>query len=163
MARNYTDGAIYLRELVEAASRDTGARLLIPDLQRPFVWTPTQVVLLIDSLLRGWPFGTLLLWSVKNEEMGVIPHRPFWKIVDRTNEPLPALVSKAIAPQRFRMMLDGQQRLQSLLLAFGGDEWGFKLIDKDWYEDIKQQRWRDAGLFGELATTIVRTLISFRN
>jgi hypothetical protein len=40
------------------------------------------------------------------------------------------------------MILDGQQRVQSLLLAFGGDEWGFKLTDKDWYEDIYQQRWR---------------------
>jgi len=25
------------------------------------------------------------------------------------------------------MVLDGQQRVQSLLLALGGDDWGFKL------------------------------------
>ncbi|WP_410477861.1 DUF262 domain-containing protein [Myxococcus sp. MxC21-1] len=29
----------------------------MPDLQRPYVWTPNQVTLLVDSLLRGWPFG----------------------------------------------------------------------------------------------------------
>jgi hypothetical protein len=142
MARNYSDGATYLHQLVHDASREAGATLLIPDLQRPFVWSPTQVVLLVDSLLRGWPFGTLLLWSVRNEELGVIPHRPFWKIVDRTSDTATERVSQALAPQEFRMVLDGQQRLQSLLLAFGGDEWGFKLTDKDWYEDIEQQRWR---------------------
>ena len=97
----------------------------------------------MDSLLRGWPFGTLLLWSIKNEEKGVIPHRPFWKVVDRTSESKEH-VSEALPPQpqHFKMILDGQQRVQSLLLAFGGDEWGFKLTDKDWYEDISQQRWR---------------------
>ncbi len=143
MARNYSDETTALHKLLEDASFETGATLLIPDLQRQFVWGPTQVKLLVDSLLRGWPFGTLLLWSIKNEEKGVIPHRSFWKIVDRTTE-LKEYVSEALPPQpqQFKMILDGQQRVQSLLLAFGGDEWGFKLNDKDWYEDITLQRWR---------------------
>jgi uncharacterized protein with ParB-like and HNH nuclease domain len=122
MARNYSDAAIELHKLVEDASLDSGATLLIPDLQRPFVWTPTQVILLVDSLLRGWPFGTLLLWSIKNEEKGIIPHRSFWKVVDRTTESPPERVSQAMPPQQFKMILDGQQRVQSLLLAFSGDE-----------------------------------------
>jgi len=35
-------------------------------------------------------------------------------------------------PAQYHMVLDGQQRLQSLLLALGGDGWGFKLEDRDW-------------------------------
>jgi hypothetical protein len=34
------------------------------------------------------------------------------------------------------MVLDGQQRVQSLLLAFGGDGWGFKLLDRKWHEHL---------------------------
>lgn len=46
--------------LRSASSEQQGATLLVPDLQRPYVWNPNQVTLLVDSLLRGWPFGTLL-------------------------------------------------------------------------------------------------------
>jgi len=57
---------------------------LIPDLQRPYVWTPSQVILLIDSLFKGWPFDSLLLWEVDSNcyaENEGIPHRPFWREV----------------------------------------------------------------------------------
>jgi hypothetical protein len=39
-------------------------------------------------------------------------------------------------PATFQMVLDGQQRVQSLLLAFGGDGWGFKLPDRQWHEQL---------------------------
>jgi len=64
MPQIYHDNHATLSTLLEEAGANTGATLLIPDLQRPYVWTPKQVSLLVDSLLRGWPFGSLLLWSV---------------------------------------------------------------------------------------------------
>jgi hypothetical protein len=128
----YRDGGEPLHEIMKAASSEQGATLLVPDLQRPYVWTPSQVTLLVDSLLRGWPFGTLLLWSVHKEELAGIPSRPFWRVADRTNEFDDQQVGKSNPPGQFRMVLDGQQRLQSLLLAFGGDAWGFRLFDHEW-------------------------------
>ncbi len=38
-------------------------RLALPDFQRDFVWTPGQVVELLDSISREWPIGSLLLLS----------------------------------------------------------------------------------------------------
>src|SRR5262249_22362971 len=35
----------------------------IPEFQRGFVWKPTQVRDLVDSLWRGYPVGTLLVWD----------------------------------------------------------------------------------------------------
>lgn len=35
------------------------------------------------------------------------------------------------------MILDGQQRIQSLLLALCGDSWGFTLPDKDWKRHLE--------------------------
>lgn len=45
-------------------------------------------------------------------------------------------------PAKYRMVLDGQQRVQSLLLAFGGDGWGFKLEDRAWHETVNNKRIR---------------------
>ena len=136
----YKDGGEPLCELLKAASSDQGATMLVPDLQRPYVWTPSQVTLLVDSLLRGWPFGTLLLWSVHKEELAGIPSRPFWRIADRTGEFDDHQVAKSNPPAQFRMVLDGQQRLQSLLLAFGGDAWGFRLLDQEWSTVLDLER-----------------------
>jgi len=81
---------------------------MVPDLQRPYVGTPSQVTLLVDSLLRGWPFGTLLLWKVHQDDLA----SPFWRVADRTGEFDDAQVSRSNPPAEFRMVLDGQQRLQ---------------------------------------------------
>jgi hypothetical protein len=136
----YDEGSEPLHELLRAASSDQGATLLVPDLQRPYVWSPSQVTLLVDSLLRGWPFGTLLLWSVHKEELAGIPSRPFWRIADRTGKFDDDQLSKSNPPAQFRMVLDGQQRLQSLLLAFGGDGWGFRLLDREWSAVLDSER-----------------------
>jgi hypothetical protein len=117
-----------------------GATLLIPDLQRPYVWTPNQVTLLIDSLIRGWPFGTLLLWKVNHQELEGIPFRPFWTVVNKAGDENGAQVTQMNPPASYHMVLDGQQRVQSLLLALGGDDWGFTLEDREWIEEIKERR-----------------------
>lgn len=132
-ARIYDLQREQLGHLLEQASGPAGSTLLIPNLQRPFVWTPDQVRLLVDSLLRGWPFGTLLLWRIDaTTSTASIPSRPFWSLVDRTEEVRAAQVSERHPPAKYRMVLDGQQRLQSLILAVGGDDFGFRLYDADW-------------------------------
>lgn len=135
MAKIYDEKVSELHDLLRDASSENGATVLIPNLQRPYVWTPTQVILLIDSLIRGWPFGTLLLWKVHHSDLATIPSRTFWKVVDRTDENCGAQVSRQNPPGEFRMVLDGQQRLQSLLIALGGDDWGFRLEDREWIRE----------------------------
>ena len=46
-----------LAEIIKKAT--INATYVIPDLQRPYVWSPRQVTMLVDSLFRGWPFGSL--------------------------------------------------------------------------------------------------------
>ena len=38
-------------------------RLEIPAFQRGYVWTPKQALELIDSMVRGMPIGSILLWT----------------------------------------------------------------------------------------------------
>ncbi|HTQ06647.1 MAG TPA: DUF262 domain-containing protein [Polyangiaceae bacterium] len=141
-ARIYEHRDAQLHELLSRASSGDGATLLIPDLQRPFVWAPDKVTLLVDSLIRGWPFGTLLLWTLSGDQAQRIPHRQFWRVVDRTAVAAGTEHARKNLPASYSMVLDGQQRLQSLVLAFTGDQSGFKLFDRAWFEAIEDTRLR---------------------
>jgi len=82
------------------ADIDTG-RIKIPRFQRDFVWTKEQTARLIDSIIKGFPIGTFILWRTRQtlrdmKEIG--------------NERLPD-------PPRgepVTYVLDGQQRITSL-------------------------------------------------
>lgn len=73
----------------------------IPNFQRDFVWRPSDMLALFDSILKGYPIGSLLLWETTDgyqsrPKVGPIPIRP-----SKPGE----LVAYA---------LDGQQRLTTL-------------------------------------------------
>lgn len=41
----------------------SAGEIRLPEIQRSYVWKPTQVARLVESLYRGYPSGSLLLWS----------------------------------------------------------------------------------------------------
>ena len=47
--------------------RRTTASLRLPEYQRGIVWTPEQVLTMIDSAERGYPLGMLMIWEVLEE------------------------------------------------------------------------------------------------
>jgi hypothetical protein len=144
MATIYSDQHSSLKNLLGIAGKSEDATLLIPDLQRPYVWQPSQVTVLVDSLIRGWPFGTLLTWKVNPDDPARELARSFWRVVDRVNEEEGEQISMRHPPAAFHMVLDGQQRIQSLLLALGGDGWGFRLLDRQWNELLSGAKPRGA-------------------
>lgn len=79
-------------------------RIGLPDLQRPFEWNDSQVRDLLDSMMRGYPIGFIMLWSSpdKYENVGYIGEN------DKTYDTPEDLV------------IDGQQRLTALLAAMHG-------------------------------------------
>jgi hypothetical protein len=130
----------FLNEFLEEIV-DINTNVVIPDLQRPYIWNPQQVILLVDSIFKKWPFGSLLCWNVKKTNASdFIPNRPFWEEVVSKNIPKNVKDSKKTSinksPNSYLMILDGQQRMQSLLLALGGESWGFTLTDKEWKKYI---------------------------
>ena len=68
----------------------------LPEIQRGFIWKPTQVAKLIDSLYRGYPTGSLLFWRTMESPLA----RDF-ALAGTPPQP-------AIQPL---YLLDGQQRL----------------------------------------------------
>jgi hypothetical protein len=118
--------------------------LMIPDLQREYVWEPMQIIRLIDTLLREWPYSTLLLWKtgLANNATELVPHHSFRRRISRLPNGIlqanDAELPAAAVPGYITMVLDGQQRLQSLLLAFCEHDAGLNLLDKDWMKDISE-------------------------
>lgn len=39
--------------------------LILPAIQREYVWKPSQVIKLFDSVLRGYPVGSFLSWKTR--------------------------------------------------------------------------------------------------
>lgn len=84
------------------------AEYVLPRFQRGFVWTSKQVVELLDSIYEQIPIGVFLLWD--SDQLG----KAFRYIGDIT-----PIVG---APKRHsKYILDGQQRLTSLLFSLKPD------------------------------------------
>lgn len=77
--------------------------IVLPEFQREFVWKDSQAKELMNSLLREYPIGGLLVWS--------------------TNDP-PEIKNDAIDEEKqalFEVLLDGQQRLTVLYMLLKDD------------------------------------------
>ena len=94
---------IKVSELVNKVQR---GELTLPEMQRRYVWPATRVRDLLDSLYRGYPSGTILVWET-DEEM---PTREL--AVKSTRKP---------TTSQKLLLLDGQQRVTSLSAVLGGE------------------------------------------
>lgn len=79
----------------------------IPQFQRDFVWTLEKSAKLLDSMLKGYPIGTFILWKTKESLKNVR---------NIGNAELP----ETPAGQFVEQVLDGQQRLTSLYASYRG-------------------------------------------
>jgi hypothetical protein len=93
----------------------------LPNIQRPFVWSEEQICRLFDSILREYPISTLLIWKTNSD----IRRRKF---IDNWKDTL--RLSDFYVPQDVKkksLVLDGQQRLQSLFIGLCGSFEGNEL------------------------------------
>lgn len=105
--------------VAEVLDRIHSHEYLLPAIQREFVWRPDQIVTLLDSLMRGYPIGSFLLWDVKPESADKYTYYNFITDYHELNAPYAA---KATVPagKGIVAVLDGQQRLTALNIALYG-------------------------------------------
>ena len=107
--------------------------VVLPAIQRDFVWSDAQTHRLLDSVMRGYPIGIALLWETYND----VQYRSFVKEFRHGSL---ATYRDNTERRRLRVVLDGQQRLQSLYIALHG-----QLDGRAMYLDLlSRQRWDDA-------------------
>lgn len=105
---------------------------LLPAIQRDFVWSSSKIEMLFDSLMQGYPIGSMLLWRVngKNTE-----NQRFYGILKKYRERY-LIRSEEVSTKNipsFEVVLDGQQRLTALYLGLKGSYAykGYNLAWKD--------------------------------
>ena len=93
--------------------------LLLPAIQREFVWKHREIEILFDSLMREYPIGSLLLWKVDGENKK--DHR-FYSILKSFREKYNTHCEEVntLTVPDFEAVLDGQQRLTALYLGLKG-------------------------------------------
>ncbi|MCI5210606.1 MAG: DUF262 domain-containing protein, partial [Candidatus Electrothrix sp. ATG2] len=120
-----------VREILDSVYR---GQVRIPAFQRGFVWDSDRVAFLIDSIYKGYPFGSLLFW--------------------RTNEPLQT--ERQLGPFELPdpnddfpidYVLDGQQRVTSIFGVFQtelehqhDDNWKDIYFDYSQGEDVQESQ-----------------------
>lgn len=93
--------------------------LWLPLIQRKFVWKPKQIYRFFDSIMQGYPFGTLLIWKI---EKGLeLRCRAFIQNYKKGSSDCGETIHDR-GPKS--LVLDGQQRLQSLYIGIEGTHEG---------------------------------------
>jgi len=94
-----------IRKILEDVGRGT---IRIPAFQRGFVWDSEMVAYFMDSLYKGYPFGSLLFWRTKAQL--------------RTERQLGPFILPDRDPEYpIDYVLDGQQRITSVFGVFQTD------------------------------------------
>lgn len=128
----------YQSETVGSILSRVNHDVFIPAIQRPYVWEPEQIVKLFDSLMRGYPINSFLFWELQPENFGDWDVYQFVRQFRQGNihneEARPGTDRPAV------LVLDGQQRLTSLLIGLLGSytmrlKKARKTTESSWFED----------------------------
>jgi hypothetical protein len=88
--------------LEEVALMVRSGEIKLPKFQRPFVWKSSDMLKLLDSIYKGYPIGSILIW---NSSQKLISERSISGFEVNSNE-------QNSYPTNY--LLDGQQRLTTL-------------------------------------------------
>lgn len=106
---------------------------LLPAIQRKFVWSSEQIEMLFDSIMRGYPINSFMMWNVTDSQIKkddkfyefLKEYREFFK----DENPY----FNTIGRPDFKAVIDGQQRLTALYLGLKGT-YAYKMPRK-WKND----------------------------
>ena len=120
---------VFLGNLVE---RVAAGKIRVPRFQRPFVWRQPDLSALLDSVLRGFPIGSILVWETSKD----IESTPRIGPVEISSRP-DGIVG---------YILDGQQRVSTLAGTLRLTDGLDSIVDQiEWrvYYDLDQQAFVD--------------------
>ena len=131
----------YIKVTIKDIINDINSRkMYLPAIQRKYVWSDLQIVRLMDSIMRGYPIGTFLLWKVKKKIVNEKEYSMYEFIKDYherdlfNNPPAPQPFTYNSDDEYIWSLLDGQQRLTSIYISLQGSI-RRKLPNKRWKND----------------------------
>jgi uncharacterized protein with ParB-like and HNH nuclease domain len=121
---------ITVKQAVETIER---SKYLLPAIQREFVWRAEQIELLFDSLMRDYPFGSLLMWKVDASKQ---KEHKFYSFLKDYREKYKVHCEECNIEGmgEFQAVLDGQQRLTALYIGLKGS-YAYKRKNYAWVDN----------------------------
>lgn len=128
------------KTIAEAIKKIDEKKWVLPTIQRKFVWDKDRICNLFDSLLSGYPIGTLMLWKITKKEL--FNELNFFTFLqnykERFNDKCENYkASPTINPELFSV-IDGQQRLNSFYIGLHGS-YAEKLPHKKWKREYDER------------------------
>lgn len=121
----------YRSETIALVIGRMNRQYFLPAIQREFVWKPEQIVRLFDSIMRGYPISSFLFWELNPE------NRDKWQVYEFLEKAQHGGMHNQLASTdgvtSLSLVLDGQQRLTSLMIGLRGTYTAKK----------KYKRWND--------------------
>lgn len=120
--------------------------IVAPKFQRDFVWSTTQMLDLFDSIIKGFPIGSLILWTPENDKFSIIEEIEGIKI--------------ELNPKRRNdevcYILDGRQRVTTLISTLFPEG----NYAKDFYINLDEMRVLKRGSMNEKKERFENLLLS---
>ncbi|ARC36849.1 DUF262 domain-containing protein [Paracoccus yeei] len=108
--------------LYDLIDRVASGELKIPKFQRPYVWSPDDMLALFDSIFQGYPIGSLLIWETDRPDISSLKEIGPLELKDTAHTGATSYV------------VDGHQRLATLV--------GVLALPEDYpSETLDQWRW----------------------
>ncbi|WP_299163226.1 DUF262 domain-containing protein [uncultured Tenacibaculum sp.] len=114
---NELEKAITIKNAIDKI--DSGD-LLLPSIQRRFVWNTKQIEFLFDSIMQDYPINTFMFWSVTDSE--IKNNFRFYDFLKKYQEYKGGNNQERNTRgyKDFQAVIDGQQRLNSLYIGLKG-------------------------------------------
>lgn len=96
--------------------------LLLPDIQREYVWDVSEIEALFESIVDGYPVGSCIFWKtnrniINKDKPNLYYFFSKFEKEKTKNEKAPEVLTKECD---YYIVLDGQQRITSLNIALNG-------------------------------------------
>ena len=121
-------------------------QIVAPKFQRDFVWSTTQMLDLFDSIIKGFPIGSLILWTPENDKFSIIEEFEGVKI-----EPGHKSGNDDVC-----YILDGRQRVTTLISTLFPEG----NYSKDFYINLDEMRVLKRGGMNEKRERFENLLLS---
>lgn len=126
----------------EAVDKIDEGKLLLPAIQRKFVWSHGQIEMLFDSIMQGYPINSMMFWKVSDED--IKKNYKFYKFLKRYKQRYGENNKEYTVNEDhhltsipdFEAVIDGQQRLSSLYIGLKGT-YAYKQPNKRWQNNEK--------------------------
>jgi len=124
-----------LKDLVDILNKE----IFVPNIQRGFEWDEGRIEKFLDSIVKGIPVGIILLYKHDTDKFNIFV-RKFFDDYDENKRKEEFKYSEKLEKGKV-VVIDGQQRLQSLRIAFYGTYYGQKLYHNIfWWREVDERK-----------------------